>query len=113
MTSQIIAIVLLILIIVSWYMWRMYSKNKAKIIWFYSESCIHCTNMQPAWDQFVAMKPAGVSIMKVNTATNQAMSKDYGVDGVPYIVLEINGKRKVYNGDRSAADLYKFSMTKI
>lgn len=111
MDIKIIIIVLLVLVILyltkaSWAP----TKDKVTVMWFYSESCGHCTNMSGAWDEFVGMKPEGVELKKINTATNQALSQEYRVDGVPFIVREINGERIVYQGDRSAKDLYKFAI---
>jgi thiol-disulfide isomerase/thioredoxin len=110
MDIKIIIIVLLVLVILhltkaSWAP----TKDKVTVMWFYSDSCSHCTNMKGAWDEFVGMKPAGVELKKIDTATNQALSQEYKVDGVPFIVREINGNRTVYQGDRSAKDLYKFA----
>lgn len=106
--EQIIIIVILTLLLVVC-ICRSMSMPKRKMYWFYSKTCGHCTRMEPAWEKFAAMCPAYIDVQKINTAENQQMAQDYGVNGVPYVVKEEAGRRDVYEGDRTAQDLYNFA----
>lgn len=85
------------------------SAPKPTILWFFSETCGHCTRMEPAWREFAKKCPAYIELKKINTAENQQMAREYGVSGVPYIVKVIGVTKTVYEGNRSAQDLYDFA----
>jgi thiol-disulfide isomerase/thioredoxin len=102
-TLAVIAVIIIVIYLL------MPATPKSTIMWFYSENCGHCTRMDPAWKQFVAMAPNHLTIKKIDIEENQQMAMDYGVNGVPFVVKECDGKRSVYGGDRSAMDIYKFA----
>lgn len=79
------------------------------IYWFYSKTCGHCIRMESDWEKFTTMCPANIKVEKINIVENQPMARAYGVNGVPYIVREEYGRRYVYEGDRTAQDLYNFA----
>lgn len=90
----------------------MTSSPDVTIMWFYRDTCGHCTRMAPAWKEFANQCPSDIVLRKINTEEYPQMAKDYGVDGVPYIVKEYSNKQRVvYQGDRSAKDLYTFATT--
>jgi thiol-disulfide isomerase/thioredoxin len=109
--SNIIAIVLIILFIVFYVYKNSFAKKvKATVKWFYRKNCGHCRNMESEWDRFVTMAPTDIAIEKINILENQELAKAYNVQGVPYIVAEKPDLSKVvYNGDRTAEDLLRFS----
>lgn len=78
------------------------------IIWFYRPGCGWCDKMNPEWERFEKMAPSNLTLKKINTAEEQEMAEDFGVQGVPFIVKVVDGKRKVFQGERSAENFMRF-----
>jgi len=86
-------------------------KPKVTVFLFYRDGCGWCDKIKPEWQRFNKMHrdSKDVEIRAINSQENTEMAKKYGVTGVPHIVKECNGVRTIYQGDRTAASLYKFS----
>lgn len=87
------------------------SKAKSTIFLFYRNGCGWCEKLKPEWRRFEKMHKdsTDVEIRAINSEENAEMANEYGTQGVPHIVKECGGIRTVYQGNRSAEDLYKFS----
>jgi thiol-disulfide isomerase/thioredoxin len=105
-------IFIIVLLIVIYYIVKKFcSKSKATVFLFYRNGCGWCEKIKPEWQRFEKMHKGStdVEIRAINSEENEKMSNEYGVSGVPHIVKECNGVRTVYQGDRTAESLYKFS----
>jgi len=92
------------------------TKDGKKLVWFYADWCGHCKTMHEAWDAAAKkVNEAGKNIMmKINVGdaknkTHQKVSKEYGINGFPTILM-LNGGKKTgeYNGPRTADDFQKY-----
>jgi thiol-disulfide isomerase/thioredoxin len=104
---------IVVLLIVLFYAYACFSKSKSAvtIFLFYRDGCGWCEKLKPEWQKFAKMHKGStdVEIRAINSQDNAQMADAYGVNGVPHIVKECNGVRTVYQGNRTAEDLYKFS----
>lgn len=74
-----------------------------KIALFYRPGCPWCDMFEPEWK--IIEKALGTKAGKVNTAdpNGSILSKQYGVNGVPTIILFDKDKnQEVYTGTRTA-----------
>jgi thiol-disulfide isomerase/thioredoxin len=91
-------------------------KDGKKFVWFYADWCGHCKTMHDAWDTAAKkVNAAGKNIMmKINVGdaknkNHQQLSKKYGIDGFPTIMMLDNGKKTgEYAGPRTADDFEKY-----
>lgn len=107
-----IIIIVIILIVLFYLITCIYNpKSKTIMFLFYRNGCGWCEKIKPEWQRFEKMHRGStdVEIRSINSEENAQMANEYGVTGVPHIVKECNGVRTVYQGDRSAESLYKFS----
>lgn len=110
METSTIVIIILVLIILS--MSMPVREPDEEIIWFHNPNCGHCLNMAPAWSQFESMVGSDIKVRKVNTLDDPKLAEYFGVQGVPHIVKTKGDKQSIYHGDRTAKDLYNFTMLK-
>jgi thiol-disulfide isomerase/thioredoxin len=108
---EIVCVVLILLIIFYGIKCSFGPKAKVTVFLFYRNGCGWCDKIKPEWQRFTKMHSGSneVEVRAINSEENQQMANDYGVSGVPHIVRECNGVRTIYQGDRSAESLYKFS----
>jgi len=92
-------------------------ENKTCYIGIFSENCIHCQNMKPAWNIFKnkIKKINNDSYLieiygnNINKLTNDNLKKHIMFTGVPSFIKLKNGKIiKEYKGDRSVKSLLNF-----
>jgi protein disulfide-isomerase A1 len=85
------------------------SENKIepdlKLKLFYTEWCGWSQRFLPVWEQ-LENSNLWCKLVKINCETNKELCAN--VPGYPYIVLEKNGQKIEYNGDRTYDDLVKF-----
>lgn len=87
--------------------------DKPKIALFFAPWCGHCkTFMNNGWKQFVDFHQKNLtSILDVVTLSceeNNELCKEIGVRGYPTVILFANGKKIVYDGDRTLEDILYF-----
>ena len=92
-------------------------ENKTCYIGIFSENCIHCQNMKPAWNIFKnkSKKLNNDSYLieiygdNINKLTNHNLKNHIMFTGVPSFIKLKNGKIiKEYKGDRSVKSLLNF-----
>ena len=90
--------------------------NAIQVLWFYRDDCSYCNKMEDEWSKFESSSRFSlfprISTKKINIndETNQNLSNNYEIQGVPHIVkLGADGYRDVYSGERTAAALTKWS----
>lgn len=87
------------------------SKNKIKICLYFAEWCGHCKNFKPTWNLLKNKYKKNKNIEFIDydcTNSNVGDPKDKGiVEGFPTIIIEKNGLRKKYDGDRTMAAIEK------
>lgn len=103
------------------------NKPIVKIFNFNTEWCGWSIKFQPEWDAFsnyVADSKNGLSHVKaydikcddkyinVKTGdlekTNSELKVEYNVPGYPYVIIEVNGSRRSYEGDRTKEALISY-----
>ena len=84
------------------------------LVKFYSSTCGHCTDMQPAWNALKnndAINNMNIAVIEVRNDTLDSLKHETtkGVKGFPTIRVVINGTlKKEYDGDRSTDDMVNF-----
>jgi hypothetical protein len=91
------------------------SKSKIKVFNFNTSWCGWSRRFQPEWDQFssrVKTDPKLAHIdaldVKCDDSANESMCEKYQVPGYPFVVIEVDGKRTQYDGERTADALVKY-----
>jgi len=72
---------------------------------YYANWCGWSKKFLPTWDQ-LENKVKNVKFEKIDCEKNKGMCEN--VPGYPFLILEKNGKKVPYNGDRSYEDVVKF-----
>jgi thiol-disulfide isomerase/thioredoxin len=90
-------------------------KTKIKVFNFNTSWCGWSRRFQPEWEEFskrVKSEPKLSHVdafdVKCDDDKNESMCEKYEVPGYPFVVVEINGKRTQYNGERTADALVKY-----
>jgi thioredoxin-like negative regulator of GroEL len=80
------------------------------LVWFYAPWCGHCQVFAPIYDEiYEEMSTMGdYAIMCVNIDSSPNMVGEYHIEGVPTIYKIKDGKKHMYNGDRSKKDIMQF-----
>jgi len=105
--------VALVLVLVLTY-WFYMSANCIKVYRFYREGCGWCRKSKDEWQRFKSdCTTRMVKCYDVDTDDQstdvQELYKNMGGEGVPHIVkVHPDGRRYVYDGDRSAASLARW-----
>jgi thiol-disulfide isomerase/thioredoxin len=80
--------------------------DTTKIYNFNTAWCGYSVQFQPEWleleNSTKDMSNITAIDVKCDEEGNKQLCKDYDIDGFPTVIIEKNGKRKVYNGDRNA-----------
>jgi hypothetical protein len=104
---------IVMLLIILFLLHKNYSK---KIIWFYRPDCSYCRQMEPEWNKFqfkavfTMFPPIEAKKVNINEVQNYALSQNYGVNSVPFIVkLGRDGIRNTYDGERISDDIFKWA----
>jgi thiol-disulfide isomerase/thioredoxin len=87
---------------------------------FYTNWCGYCQKSKGDFERLVedyngkTINGVPVSVVMVDGDKNPDLTKEFGVEGYPSIVLQLaNGQRIDYKGDRSYADLVSFLQNSI
>lgn len=94
------------------------SSNKpiVKIFNFNTEWCGWSRRFQPEWDAFMeyvnnpenGLTHVQALDVKCDNDKNKSLCEEYEVPGYPYVIVEVNGSRKSYEGERSKDALIDF-----
>ena len=68
------------------------NKSKPTFVDFYAEWCGPCKVLKPMVEK--ACKDNDFNFIAVNVDENEKLSEEYEVQGVPYVVLFLNGEKK-------------------
>lgn len=87
-----------------------------KIFNFNTEWCGWSIRFQPEWDAFTLYVEAPSNNLthvkaydvKCDNEKNKAMCEEYKVPGYPYVIVEVNGKRRPYEGERTKDALVSY-----
>ncbi len=87
------------------------AKDAKRVVLFYRPFCIHCQRIKPEWDKFEEMADKDTIVEKVNMGekANRDLYAKYNIEGVPTVMMFKGDKAVLYDGDRTAEDLLKFS----
>jgi thioredoxin len=62
------------------------------LVFFYSPSCPYCRMLSPVIDQLAVKFEGAALIARLDTTVNPAVSAQYGIQGVPTLLLFREGK---------------------
>lgn len=89
-------------------------KTKIKVFNFNTSWCGWSRRFQPEWDDFSSRVKSDPKLshvdaldVKCDDDKNESICEKYQVPGYPFVVVEIDGKRTQYNGERTANALVK------
>ena len=82
-------------------------KNDAVFRFFYVDWCPHCQDAKPEWEKFARKCPKTIGRLNlrcesINAEQNSEMAKVYSVQSYPTFILETDGMKTEYSGDRNA-----------
>ena len=83
------------------------SPDQLWLVKFYAPWCGHCKRLAPILDEVAAGSDGSVSFGKVDCTTNDALCKQFNVNGFPTLILMQGSNRWEYKGPRKAKDLVK------
>ena len=66
-------------------------KDKPTFVDFFAEWCPPCKILKPMLEK--ACKDNGFNFISINVDENGAISEEYKVEGIPYVVLFLKGKK--------------------
>lgn len=102
--------------------------NKTTVLLNHANWCGHCNMFKPQWEEFKKNAGKGVNLVQIESDALTQIQKDNKIykrvtpkDGMVYfpmiiIFVKKDGKaseKKIYDGNRSAADLKTFIDTKV
>jgi thioredoxin 2 len=65
----------------------------AVLVEFWSPSCGHCQRLNPLLTQIAAEKAGMLKVVNINTQTEQLLAGQFGIRGVPTLILYKGGKK--------------------
>ena len=85
------------------------NSNLVKVYNFNTSWCGYSVRFQPEWDKFQKEVTSRNDLLNINAYDikcdiddNKQMCIDYEITGFPSIIIEINGKKINYNGERTS-----------
>ncbi len=92
---------------------RVILADKPKLVLFFAPWCGHCKNfMNSGWKNFVNFHEKNlksvVDVVTLSCEENKELCKEIGVRGYPTVILFANGKKIIYDGDRTLEDILYF-----
>ena len=67
------------------------NKDKPTFVDFFAEWCPPCRTLKPLLEK--ACKDNGFNFISINVDENRKISEEYNVQGIPYVVLFVKGKK--------------------
>jgi putative thioredoxin len=78
-------------------------KEKPTFVDFFADWCPPCRMLKPMLEK--ACQENGFNFISINVDQNHTISEEYNVQGIPYVVLFIKGKKAM---DFTGANIKKF-----
>lgn len=102
-----------IVLYVAWNFYQSYegfSSGKPTIILFHLPGCGYCEQMMPEWDKFQQKHSddSNIVVKKVDGSKEAELAQSSGVNGFPTVIKYANGKKEVFEGERTAEALEGF-----
>ena len=85
-----------------------YSEKKNVIYNFNTTWCKYSRDFQPIWEEFEKDKNNDIEKLDVKCDDDNELCNIYPISGFPTVLLDVNGKIKIFNGARSVEELNKF-----
>lgn len=83
--------------------------NPKELVYFHMNGCGHCKRFTPIWDEFSGKYNGEVKLKKLERNEAGDMLDKYEIQGFPTILLlDEQGNKKVFEGDRSISGLESF-----
>ena len=94
------------------------SQKNIKLYNFNTTWCGWSIRLQPQWDLLTttvkndpSLSSVQVFDIKCDSDENKQLCQTFNVEGYPTIIIDVDGKRTVYNGDRTSDAILKFVKT--
>lgn len=92
---------------------RVLIADKPKLVLFYAPWCGHCKNfMNSGWKDFINFHQKNltsiIDVVSLSCEDNKELCKEIGIRGYPTVILFANGKKIIYDGERTLEDLLYF-----
>tara|TARA_R110001592_G_scaffold45502_1_gene145407 strand:- start:371 stop:787 length:417 start_codon:yes stop_codon:yes gene_type:complete len=83
--------------------------NPKELVYFHMNGCGHCKRFTPIWDEFSGKYNGEIKLKKLERNEAGDMLDKYEIQGFPTILLlDEQGNKKVFEGDRSIQGLESF-----
>ena len=83
--------------------------NPKELVYFHMNGCGHCKRFTPIWDEFAGKYNGEIKLKKLERNEAGDMLDKYEIQGFPTILLlDEQGNKKVFEGDRSIQGLESF-----
>lgn len=83
--------------------------NPKELVYFHMNGCGHCKRFTPIWDEFSGKYNGEIKLKKLERNEAGDMLNKYEIQGFPTILLlDEQGNKKVFEGDRSVSGLESF-----
>ena len=83
--------------------------NPKELVYFHMNGCGHCKRFTPIWDEFSGKYNGEIKLKKLERNEAGDMLNKYEIQGFPTILLlDEQGNKKVFEGDRSISGLESF-----
>jgi len=83
--------------------------NPKELVYFHMNGCGHCKRFTPIWDEFSGKYNGEIKLKKLERNEAGDMLDKYEIQGFPTILLlDEQGNKKVFEGDRSVSGLESF-----
>jgi len=89
-----------------------FNNDMAKLKLYYADWCGHCKRFKPIFDGDLKNRikelNLPVKLVPVDCTTDNEEANRNGVTGYPTLILEVNNKNEVYDGDREPEQIVEF-----
>ena len=83
--------------------------NPKELVYFHMNGCGHCKRFTPIWDDFSGKYKGDIKLKKLERNEAEDMLSKYEIQGFPTILLlDEQGNKKVFEGERSVSGLESF-----
>tara|TARA_B000000475_G_C15963731_1_gene434057 strand:- start:750 stop:1166 length:417 start_codon:yes stop_codon:yes gene_type:complete len=83
--------------------------NPKELVYFHMNGCGHCKRFTPIWDEFAGKYNGEIKLKKLERNEAGDMLDKYEIQGFPTVLLlDVQGNKKEFQGDRSVQGLESF-----